>query len=258
MAKSRMWAGSCLPVLLACAVACSGAQAPPAESTSATPTAPPVDSAIAATIAGRVVIEGEVPAPEVVRMSGDPVCMRQRGGTIETEYFVVSGDRGLENVFVYVKNGLAGRRFAPPAAPVVLDQVGCRYTPHVVGVQVGQPLEVRNSDDTLHNVHVVAAINEEHNVGQPIKGMRHTFTFRQREVAIPLRCDVHGWMEAYVGVVEHPYFAVTAGGGAFALEGLPPGHYEVEAWHEKLGTRSQQVTVAERERKTIVFTFATR
>ncbi len=247
----------CAAVLLAGAAACGGGEAPPAGSSPAAVTSPPVDPATAATITGRVVVQGDVPKPEVVTMSGDPVCMREHGGTIQTEYFVVSGDGGLDNVFVYVKNGLGGRTFAPPSAPVVLDQQGCRYIPHVVGVQVGQPLEVRNSDDTLHNVHIVAKLNDEQNVGQPIKGMRHTFTFRQREVMIPLKCDVHGWMEAYVGVVEHPYFAVTSQGGAFELKALPPGTYEVEAWHEKLGTRSQQVTVGERETKAITFTFTT-
>lgn len=255
MVRRGSWRRACATALLGASLACGG-QAPPPDSASTPATSPPVDPATAATLVGRVVVEGEVPKPEPVTMSGDPVCMRQ-GRTVETEYFVVSGDGGLDNVFVYVTSGLGDRRFAPPATPVVLDQQGCRYVPHVAGVQVGQPLEVRNSDDTLHNVHIVAAVNEEQNVGQPIKGMRHTFTFRQREVMIPFKCDVHGWMEAYVGVVEHPYFAVTARGGTFEIGGLPPGTYEVAAWHEKLGTRTQQVTVGARETKNLTFTFST-
>jgi plastocyanin len=172
-----------------------------------------------------------------------------------TEYFVVGPDSGLENVFVSVKSGLGARTFPAPTAPVVLDQQGCHYTPHVVGVQVGQPLEIVNSDDTLHNVHAVPQVNEEFNIGQPIKGMKNTRKFTAREVAILFKCDVHGWMNAYVGVVEHPFFAVTAGGGRFSLETLPPGTYEIEAWHEKLGTETQTVTVGEKETKDISFTF---
>ncbi len=158
-------------------------------------------------------------------------------------------------MFVYVKNGLGNRRFPAPTVPVVLDQQGCRYVPHVIGVQVGQPLEVLNSDETLHNVHAVAQINEEFNVGQPLKGLKLTHTFLAREVMIPFKCDVHGWMNAYVGVMDHPFFAVSTGGGRFDLKPLPPGSYEIEAWHEKLGTQALSVTVGEKETKEITFTF---
>ncbi len=195
-----------------------------------------------------------MPKPQPVAMAGDPVCATS-GAPQMTEHFVVGAENGLENVIVSVKSGLGARAFPPPAAPVVLDQKGCHYAPHVVAVQIGQSLEIANSDDTLHNVHAVPTINEEFNIGQPVKGMKNTFTFKAREIAILLKCDVHGWMSAYVGVVEHPFFAVTAGGGRFTLEGLPPGTYEVEAWHEKLGTQVQTVTVGEKATKDIGFTF---
>ena len=151
---------------------------------------------------------------------------------------------GLKNVFVYVKDGLGNRRLRTPKTPVVLDQEGCRYMPHVFGVQVGQPLEIRNSDPTLHNVHAVPKINEEFNFGQPIKGMKSTGAFDKPEVMVSFRCDVHGWMNAYASVVTHPFFAVSKNDGTFEIKGLPAGTYTIEAWHERLGTQTQKVTVS--------------
>ena len=232
------------------AVACGGGPEAPAPAAGTG-----VDPATAATITGRVIVEGTVPRPEPLAMAGDPVCATASGAAQMTEYFVVGPDSGLENVFVSVKSGLGTRTFPAPTTPVVLDQKGCHYTPHVLGVQVGQPLEILNSDDTLHTVHAVAKANEEFNLGQPMKGMKNARTFTAREVAILFKCDVHPWMNAYVGVVEHPFFAVTAGGGRFSLKTLPPGTYEIEAWHEKLGTETQTITVGEKETRDISFTF---
>ncbi len=233
--------------------ACGGGQ--PADNTGGAPapTASPVDAATAATITGKVVLEGEPPKPEVIQMDADPACSSD--GPQMTEYYVVSGDHGLDNVFVFVKSGLGDLKFPVPTTPVVLDQQGCRYHPHVAGVEVGQPLEVVNGDDTLHNVHAVPTVNAEFNAGQPIKGMKLTHTFTAPEVMIPFKCDVHGWMSAYVGVVDNPYYAVSADGGGFSLKSLPPGTYEIEAWHEKLGTQTQTVTVGPKETKDITFTF---
>lgn len=235
-------------------LACGGSgtsEAPPAA-----PAAAPVDPATAATITGKIVLDGEAPAPELIKMSADPFCTTAGHDGQPTQYLVVGEGNGLENVFVYVKSGLGDRVFPPPTTPAVLDQQGCRYVPHVVGVQVGQPLAVSNSDDTLHNVHAVPMVNAEFNMGQPIKGMTLTHTFTAPEIMVPFKCDVHGWMNAYVGVVSHPYYAVSANGGVFELSGLPPGTYEIEAWHEKLGTQMQTVTVGEKESKAIDFAFA--
>ena len=138
---------------------------------------------------------------------------------------------GLQNAFVYVKDGLGNRTFPVPKTPVVLDQQGCKYRPHVVGIQVGQPLEVRNSDSTLHNVHAIPKVNKEFNFGQPTKGMKSSRTFDKAEVMVPFKCDVHGWMNAYAGVVAHPFFAVSKADGSFEIKGLPPGSYTVEVWH---------------------------
>jgi plastocyanin len=187
-------------------------------------------------------------------MSGDPACAREYPDGYVFENYVVK-DGGLDNVFVYVKDGLGNYSFDIPAEPVKLDQKGCRYVPHVLGVRVGQPIEVTNSDETMHNVHALPDVNGEVNYGQPRKGMKNTQTFTAAEVMVPLKCDVHGWMSAYIGVVEHPFFAVTKDGGRFELKGLPPGTYTIEAWHEKSGRQTQQVTIGEKEDKDVTFTF---
>jgi plastocyanin len=170
---------------------------------------------------------------------------------------MVGGGGELQNVFVYVKDGLGDRTFTAPTGPVVLDQKGCRYHPHVFGIMVGQPMQILNSDPTLHNIHATPAAgqNAEFNTGQPIQGMKTDHTFTKKEVMVPFKCDVHSWMNAYVGVLDHPYFATTGGDGAFALNKLPPGTYTIEAWHEKLGTQTQSVTIGPKESKEITFTF---
>jgi hypothetical protein len=238
--------------LLAVAGACG--QPEPSAPAAAPADAPRVDESKAATLAGRVVVEGPLPANTTVRAASDPFCSRANQDGITVENYVVA-DGGLENVFVYVKDGLGAYRFDVPSEPVKLDQLGCRYTPHVFGVRTGQPIEISNSDETLHNVHALAEVNQEFNIGQPSAGMKNTRTFTAQEVMVTFKCDVHGWMNAYAGVVSHPYFAVTANGGRFELAKLPAGTYTVEAWHEKLGTQVQTVTLADNESKAITFTF---
>jgi len=233
----------------------SGAANPAATpSAAAGPAATGVDPATAATVSGKVKFEGTAPPPQPINVSSDPYCQKANSGlTSETE--VVAKDGALENVFVYVKDGLGNRVFPTPSQAVVLDQKGCHYTPHVFGIQVGQPLQIVNSDDTLHNVHGLPKANKEFNQGQPIQGMKMTHTFSTKEVMIPFKCDVHGWMNAWIGVLDHPYYSVTNADGSFSLKGLPPGTYTIEAWHEKLGTQMQTVTVGEKETKDIAFTF---
>ena len=136
-----------------------------------------------------------------------------------------------------------------------IDQQGCRYVPHVLGVQVGQPLEVGNSDETTHNVHALPDTNREFNFAQYVKGQKTVQTFTAAEVMVPFKCDLHGWMNAFIGVVAHPYFAVTADGGKFEIRNLPPGKYTIEAWHEKAGRQTQEVTVGEKDSKSITFTY---
>jgi hypothetical protein len=240
-------------------VACGGGGGSdaPAEETAApaAPAAAPIDEATAGSIAGTVMLEGTPPEAETIRMNSDPVCAQEAGDNTQTEYFIVGDDGSLANVFVYVKEGLGDRSFPTPTEPVLLDQDACRYIPHVFGIQVDQMLQVRNDDPTLHNVHAMPVTNSEFNTGQPIEGMIFEHTFTEVEVMVPFKCDVHGWMSSYAGVLPHPYYAVSGDGGAFDISSLPPGDYVIEAWHEKLGTQTQDITVGESETVEISFTF---
>ena len=193
------------------------------------------------TITGHIKFEGKAPTPRVIRMDSDQLCMPEGPNT--SEVIVVGPGNGLQNVFVYVKDGLGDRKFPAPKTPVVLDQKGCKYSPHVFGAQVGQPVSIVNSDPTLHNVHAVPKSNDEFNFGQQKKGMETTRTFEKPEVMVPFRCDVHGWMNAYAGIVPHPFYAVSKPDGSFEIKGLPAGTYTIEAWHERLGTQTMKVTV---------------
>ncbi len=222
---------------------------------SSTPAPPPVDSATAGSIIGTAVLEGDAPEQKTVQMSADPVCAKMHTSPVQTEFVVVNADGTLANVFVYVKDGLGGRKFPTPSEAVVLDQNGCTYHPHVFGIMVGQELSVVNSDDTLHNIHAMPEKNPQFNIGQPIKGLTTKKTFELPEVMVPFKCDVHKWMNSYAGVLDHPYFGVTGTTGSFEIGNLPPGDYVVEAWHERLGAQTQNVTVGEKEAKEISFSF---
>jgi plastocyanin len=213
----------------------------------------PIDPATAGAITGAITFEGTPPAPTPINTGSDPYC--EKLGPMTTETVSVGTGGALQNVFVYVKDGLGNRVFPVPTAPVVLDQRGCRYVPHVFGLQVGQPFEILSSDNTLHNVHAMPESNREFNKAHQEAGIRHMHVFTAKEVMIPFKCDVHRWMNAYVGVLDHPFFAVTGTNGAFELKGLPPGNYTIEAWHEKLGTQTQTVTIGEKQTSTIAFTF---
>ena len=189
----------------------------------ATGAATTVDPATTGTVRGRVILDGTPPPATTVRLDGDKTCATfAPGARRATETYVVGADGGLANVFVHVTAGLDGRSFPVPQEPVVLDQQRCWYVPRVVGVRVGQPLHVRNSDPLLHNVRANSAVNEPFNQGQPVQGMHYSHTFSTAEVMVPMKCDVHAWMNAWIGVVNHPYFAVTGADGTFTL-GEPAG-----------------------------------
>lgn len=238
-------------------MACGKKEEAPA--TSAEPSGPAaatkVDESQAGDIAGKVVLEGPPGKNDAIKMNADPVCVREVKGVQTQEFFVVGDGGALQNVFVYVKDGLGSRTFDTPTETVVLDQKGCRYHPHVFGVRVNQPVQILNSDPTLHNIHALPKANQEFNTAQPIQNMKTSHTFTAKEVMVPFKCDVHGWMNAYVGVLDHPYFAVSGNDGKFDLKTLPAGTYTIEAWHEKLGTQTQSVTVGPKETKEITFTF---
>lgn len=216
--------------------------------------APAVDPATAATVTGQVVFEGTAPEMEAIDMSQEPVCAEKHPTPPASQEVVVNENGTLRNVFVRVTEGLDGTTFPTPSEPVVIDQDGCVYHPHVLGLQVGQALTIRNSDGILHNINATPSANRGFNISQPVD-MESERTFGAPEVMIPVACDVHGWMQAYIGVVENPYYAVTGEDGQFTLENLPPGDYVVEAWHERYGTQTANVTVGPQQTQQIEFTF---
>jgi plastocyanin len=218
-----------------------GEHSAPAETT---PAPPAVDTSKTGKVAGKVTLEGSAPAQQPIQMAADPNCARLHSTPVTTQFVVVGEGGGLANSFVYLKSGVQGD-FPPPSDPVVLDQQGCTYHPHVMGIQVGQPLEIVNSDETLHNIHAMPKTNKEFNIGQPVKGLKTQRTFDAPEVMVPFKCDVHKWMNSYAGVLEHPFFAVSGEDGSFEIEGVPAGSYTVEVWHEQFGTKEMNVTVAE-------------
>lgn len=209
-----------------------------------------------ATVTGHTKFTGAKPANAKIDMSEEAEC-KKKYPTAPTAETVEGSAGALANVFVYVKSGLpAGASYPTPSTPVVIDQNGCRYHPHVLGIQVGQNLEIRNSDPILHNIKAKPTKNRPFNISQPTAGMKTNRTFSVPEVMIPLECNVHGWMNAFLGVLPHPFFAVSANDGTFSIKGLPAGTYVVEAWHEKYGTQTATVTVPATGSKTQDFTFA--
>ena len=212
-------------------------------------------SADAATLTGLVKFEGAAPKMTNIQMSADPYCQSQHSSAPATEEDVVTGPGGeLANVFVYIKD-IKGN-FPAPSAAVVIDQKGCQYHPHVNAVMIGQPLQIKNDDATLHNVHAMPAANSQFNEGQPVQGMVSTKHLDKPEMTpFKIKCDVHGWMKSYMAVMPHPFYSVSQTNGTFTISNLPPGQYTVVAWHEKYGQQEQQVTVGAKESKALNFTF---
>lgn len=237
--------------------ACGGGEPSKTESTPPPAAAPAAGAPAAgggaatgtASISGKITYEGSVPAPEKVKLSADPKCVAMHKDGLERTQIHVK-DGGLADVLVYVKSGANGT-YPAPADPVVLDQKGCDYTPHMTVLQAGQPLKIRNSDDTLHNIHPRPQANQEFNVGQPRQGMESTKMLDKPEVMIPVGCDVHPWMRSYIAVLDNPFFAVTDENGKYEIKGLPAGEYEIEAIHEKLNKQTGKITVKDGESATL-------
>ncbi len=214
-------------------------------------------SAAGGTITGKVKFTGTPPRMATIDMSEEAACKAKYPSPPKDEAVVAGAGNTLADVFVYVSAGLpANAKYQAPAEAVVLDQNGCRYHPHVLGIMVGQKLEIKNSDPLLHNITAVAKKNRGFNVSQPNAGMTRDVTFSAPEVMVNLECNVHGWMKAYAGVRPDPFYAVSGPDGSFTIKGLPPGTYTIEAWHEKFGTQTATVTIAGTESKTANFTFA--
>lgn len=208
-----------------------------------------------ARVEGSVSFSGQAPRRRPISVSGDPKCSSMHSSPPLEETVIVNDNQTLRNVFVWVRGGLQGWTFTAPKEPVVLDQRGCIYVPHVFGVQVGQRLIVRNSDDVLHNVHSLSTKNPAFNFSQAKQGEEKEILFRFPEVMLRIKCDVHGWMTTYAGAVPHPFFAVTGQDGSFSLPSLPPGKFTIEAWHEKFGTRTMEVELADGETRRVEFSF---
>ncbi|HYC91319.1 MAG TPA: carboxypeptidase regulatory-like domain-containing protein [Thermoanaerobaculia bacterium] len=219
----------------------------------ATPAAATPAVADAATVGGLVKLEGAAPKMPPMQMSADAFCASQHSAPVPDEEVVVGPTGELANVIVYVKNAPAS---PPPSTPALLDQKGCKYIPHVTAVQVGQTVEIKNSDSTLHNVHAMPAVNSQFNEGQPVQGMVSKKKFDKVELTpFRIKCDVHGWMKSYMAVLPHGYHSVSQMNGQFSIANLPPGNYTLVAWHEKYGQQEQQVTVGPKEQKQVTFTF---
>lgn len=218
-----------------------------------------VDPATAGAITGRVLFSGTPPAMPNIDMSANPMCERQHHPPPKSEVVIVNANGTLRNTFVWIRDGVPGglaeARWTPPPQPVKLDQNGCVYRPHVLGVMTGQDIEIENSDPLNHNVHAESTINAGWNESQPPRAEKKFKRFDLQEVLFPVTCSVHPWMRSYIGVVAHPFFAVTAEDGTFALKGLPPGAYTLEAVHEKYGRKQAHVTIVPSERKTVNFNF---
>lgn len=254
-----------LIVLVGCVLvlACGGgsepapaASAPAAEAPAAAPASGGMEADGTATITGMIKYEGEVPTLRPISLSADPGCESKHSEPFLPEVLVVGEGNSLGNVLVTVKSGLPAGQWKVPSTPVTMDQHGCRYIPHVASVMVGQTFKILNSDGLLHNVHALPKDNQEFNMAMPGSRTEADKTFDKAEpTPFRIKCDVHPWMGAFVAVLSHPFSAVTKTDGQFSISGLPAGTYEIEAWHERLGTQTATVTVADGETKAADFTF---
>ena len=250
-----VWASAALLglVLLAgCGKKESAEEQPAASNAPASAAAPatPIDPATAASVSGTVKLDGEAPKAAKIDMSQDPACK----GTNMAENVMASGGH-LSNVFVYVKEGLGNRTFDTPKEAITLDQSGCKYHPHVMGVVVGQTIKIVNSDPTTHNIHPTPKDSREWNESQPPQAAPLEKTFAREEIMLPVKCNQHPWMRMFVNVTKSPFYAVTGPDGKFEIKGLPPGDYTIAFVHEKLGEQDMKVTLAAKDTKTVDATF---
>ncbi|HEY6190705.1 MAG TPA: carboxypeptidase regulatory-like domain-containing protein [Bacteroidota bacterium] len=209
-----------------------------------------------ASVSCKILLEGTPPKMESVKMNADRKCITMHKEPVYFQNVLTNGKGMLRNAFVYVKEGLGSQTYPVPKEPVTIDQEGCMYHPHVMGIRVGQPLQVVNLDPVLHNIHALPKVNAGFNFAQPREGMKKEEVFSQPEIMVRVKCDVHSWMSAYVGVLDHPFFAVSDSNGACTLKNLPPGQYTLAAWHETFGTLEQKIVVAAGESKNVTFQFA--
>lgn len=243
-----------LPLLLLLA-ACAPAPKP-AEPAPPAPVVFQVDPATAGVIRGTIKFTGKKPAAKKISLDADAQCVKLHpGGIITEEGVILAANGAVGNVFVYLKSGLEGKQFATPKEPVVIDQKGCWFAPRVLGMQTGQPLKVTNSDPVTHNIHPQPQKNRDWNQSQSPEDPPLQRKFTAPEIMIPIKCNVHNWMHAWLGVLDHPYFAVTGTDGSFEIRSVPPGNYTVAVWQETLGADEQPVTLAPSAKTDLTFTF---
>lgn len=216
-----------------------------------------IDAATAGSITGTIHFSGAAPRRIAIDMAQDPACAYASKTPNMTQQYVIHNGK-LANVFIYVQSGLGANKYAPPTTPVVLDQKGCRYVPHVIGVMAGQPVEFRNSDPTMHNIHPAPTTpgNQEFDISQPPMDGTQQHVFAMPELMIPVRCNNHPWMESFINVSASPFYAVSDANGHFEIHGLPPGTYMIAAIHEKLASKTMQVTVPLKSTVQADFTFS--
>ena len=193
-------------------------------------------------ISGTIKFEGKGPKMKPLRLDADPICVANNEISPRKEWLILDENKGIKNVLVFVTEGI-NKEYSSPEEPVILDQKGCIYSPHVMGIMAGQPLDILNNDGTLHNIHALPKVNKEFNKAQPRSKKKLSVKFEKPEAPFKIKCDVHPWMGAYIGVFDHPCYSVSANDGTFEISGLNPGTYVIEAWHEKLGTQTATVTV---------------
>jgi len=211
----------------------------------------------ASTITGTITFDGKPPTLRPIAMDAEPQCVKKHSGPVPAEMLVLGSGQTMGNVMVWVSKGLpAGKTYPVPKTPVTIDQNGCQYKPHVMGVMAGQTYRILNSDGLLHNIHTLPKVNASYNKGMPPTYKEAETTFAKPEPVFPVKCDVHPWMQAYVAVFPHPFFSVTGTDGKYTISGLDPGTYEITAWHERLGMKTATVTVAATGSKTQDFKFA--
>ena len=236
--------------------ACSSQSPAPKKEAAAPPVYYKVDPATAGSVTGTVLFHGKIPPHKKVDMSEDPQCAAlHKGSAVYDDAIAASRNGSLANVFIYVKSGLEGKKFEPPKEPVTIDQHGCWFIPRVMGIEAGQKFDVTNSDPVTHNIHPRPHLNHEWNQSQDAGAPPLERRFMAPEVMVRIKCNIHSWMHAWIGVLDNPYYAVTGPDGKFDLSNLPPGNYTIEAWQESLGTQDQQVTVAPQGKNEIQFTF---